>query len=404
MKEISLFFLLLLSNGLKSQSLPLSAGSAYPLTGPLYHQYGSNMRRAFTSSYFGYSGGYSVLILGSTSTSYNTPVEGSVTISLGYDPSENPNGSFQGDGREILFRNGASFVTPNAANDGYHLNTLFLKDGKVGLGTATPASTLEIGSGSVFVPDGSAGNPSYSFSGSPGTGFYRAASGVVGMAGDLKITGGISLEGNTYYRKGLTPTYWGYDNQYRVLMIGSPSTTYNSQNGAVTVSINYDPSINANGSFQGDGHELLLRNGTALTTPNAANTSYYLNTLVLKDGNIGLGISSPEEKLSVEGNISANGNITAKKIKVTQTVWADHVFSKNYKLKSLSALESFVLKNKHLPEVPTAKEVEKRGISIGDTQALLLKKIEELTLYIIEQQKQIDVQNKRILKLEKRNK
>jgi hypothetical protein len=85
-----------------------------------------------------------------------------------------------------------------------------------------------------------------------------------------------------------------------------------------------------------------------------------------------------------------NGTVTAKKLTVTQYGWSDYVFAKGYKLRSLSSLESFIKRNKHLPEVPSAKEVEENGISVGDNQALLLKKIEELTLYLIQQQKEIN--------------
>jgi hypothetical protein len=111
---------------------------------------------------------------------------------------------------------------------------------------------------------------------------------------------------------------------------------------------------------------------------------------------------SVTEKLSVDGNVYASGNISAygfiktKKIIVTQTVWPDYVFATDYKLRSISSLESFVKQNKHLPEVPSAKEVEEKGISVGDNQAILLKKIEELTLYVIGQQKSINSQNKKI--------
>ncbi|MBI2273960.1 MAG: hypothetical protein HYU70_09205 [Bacteroidetes bacterium] len=108
--------------------------------------------------------------------------------------------------------------------------------------------------------------------------------------------------------------------------------------------------------------------------------------------NVGIGTNFPAEKLSV------NGNIKAKKLIITPTGWSDYVFDKDYKLRSLSSLEAFIKENKHLPEVPSANEVEEKGISVGDNQALLLKKIEELTLYIISQQKQIDSLTKKIRK------
>jgi hypothetical protein len=106
-------------------------------------------------------------------------------------------------------------------------------------------------------------------------------------------------------------------------------------------------------------------------------------------GNIGVGISTPTDKLSVNGNIKANGNIFSKKIIVAQTFWPDYVFDSSYSLRSLSEVEIFITKNKHLPDMPSAKEVAEKGISVGDSQALLLKKIEELTLYLIEQDKKI---------------
>ncbi len=104
------------------------------------------------------------------------------------------------------------------------------------------------------------------------------------------------------------------------------------------------------------------------------------------DGNVGIGTTNPGSyKLAVEGTLGA------RKVKVTQVnPWADYVFEDNYKLPSLQELEKFIRINKHLPEVPSGSEVERNGLDLGDNQALLLKKIEELTLYIINQQKEID--------------
>ncbi len=106
---------------------------------------------------------------------------------------------------------------------------------------------------------------------------------------------------------------------------------------------------------------------------------------IKQGGNVGIGTANPSEKLSV------NGSIKAKKLIISQSGWPDYVFAKNYKLRSLTEVENYIKANQHLPEVPSAKEVAAKGISVGDTQALLLKKIEELTLYVIELNKEINV-------------
>lgn len=88
-------------------------------------------------------------------------------------------------------------------------------------------------------------------------------------------------------------------------------------------------------------------------------------------------------------DLHIDGNTKTRKIKVTQTEWADYVFDSSYYLLPLHQLEKFVQTNKHLPEVPSAAEVKKEGLDLGENQATLLKKIEELSLYIIQQNKEI---------------
>ena len=98
------------------------------------------------------------------------------------------------------------------------------------------------------------------------------------------------------------------------------------------------------------------------------------------DGNIGIGTTNPDEKLTV------NGVIHAKEVKVDLSgSLADFVFKPDYKLMSLPQVEQFVKANNHLPQMPSANEVAKNGLSMGEMQNKLLQKVEELTLYAIQQ-------------------
>lgn len=115
-------------------------------------------------------------------------------------------------------------------------------------------------------------------------------------------------------------------------------------------------------------------------------------------GNVGIGTNDTKGyKLAVAGS----AGIVAEKIVIKQKMnWPDYVFNENYNLSSLTDLESYIKKYKHLPEVPSAKEVEEGGLDLAKTQAALLKKIEELSLYVIEQDKKNQKLQQRIEQLE----
>ncbi|MBT2563808.1 hypothetical protein J7E50_21385 [Pedobacter sp. ISL-68] len=112
-------------------------------------------------------------------------------------------------------------------------------------------------------------------------------------------------------------------------------------------------------------------------------------------GNVGIGTFNPEDKLTVNGRIKAN------EIRVNGQQTPDYVFNEDYKNLSLPALEAYIKKHKHLPEVPSAKEAENNGIELGEMNKILLKKIEELTLHLIKQDKEIKLlkkqQSKRVI-------
>ena len=108
-------------------------------------------------------------------------------------------------------------------------------------------------------------------------------------------------------------------------------------------------------------------------------------------GNVGIGISSPQNKLDV------NGTIRATEVKV-EAGWADFVFDKDYKLPTLQEVENHINEHKHLPDIPSEAEVKENGVSLGEMQAKLLQKIEELTLYVIKQDKTIKEQGEKMNK------
>ncbi|CAL1520734.1 hypothetical protein [Chitinophaga sp. MM2321] len=109
------------------------------------------------------------------------------------------------------------------------------------------------------------------------------------------------------------------------------------------------------------------------------------NQTIVTINNIGVGIGTP----TPQSELSVKGTITAQRVKVTQTGWADYVFHKDYLLPSLQEVEAYINTHQHLDGIPSAVDVDKDGIDVGEMNKKLLAKVEELTLYLIEQNKKI---------------
>jgi hypothetical protein len=107
-------------------------------------------------------------------------------------------------------------------------------------------------------------------------------------------------------------------------------------------------------------------------------------------GKVGIGTANPDEKLTVAGTVHA------RKVIVDTSAGADFVFEDDYDLAPLDEVESFIEDNRHLPEIPPAEKMITRGIELAELNVKLLQKIEELTLYIIEQNKEITDLKKRM--------
>ncbi|NDW17683.1 hypothetical protein D0T53_01975 [Dysgonomonas sp. 216] len=117
---------------------------------------------------------------------------------------------------------------------------------------------------------------------------------------------------------------------------------------------------------------------------------------VSNNGRVGIGVENPQNALDVKGTICAD------KVEIKAVTWADFVFAKDYKLPSLESVKQHIDEHKHLPDIPSEKEVIEKGIDVVEMQAKLLQKIEELTLYVIEQEQKNKDQKTQIEDLQNR--
>jgi len=119
-------------------------------------------------------------------------------------------------------------------------------------------------------------------------------------------------------------------------------------------------------------------------------TSIFTSVFTVQlDGKVGIKTDHPQNELDV------NGTIRAKEVKV-ESEWADFVFKKDYNLPTLEEVEQHIEENGTLPGVPSEKEVKANGVNLAETNVLLLQKIEELILYIIQQEKRMEVMEAKI--------
>lgn len=177
-------------------------------------------------------------------------------------------------------------------------------------------------------------------------------------------------------------------------------------NTPITINIKVS-SINLNSSYSA-----LSATGTDLTVtkflPMTSDWDLYVGNVVttngaslaikaIQNGNVGIGTSTPDEKLTVKGKIHTQ----EVRVDMLGPLVPDYVFANDYKLKTLPEVEAYIKENNHLPEIPSAKEIEKNGLMLAEMNMTLLKKIEEMTLYIIEQEKKLNLQSNEILTLKK---
>jgi hypothetical protein len=181
----------------------------------------------------------------------------------------------------------------------------------------------------------------------------------------------------------------GYESREADLMLWSsePGTTYDGVGIANNMINSYNyanggSAINRISTTRGGSYIRLLNNSMLFhLVSNSGEDKELIN--LNSNGNVGIGTVNPAYKLDVLGTIRS------REVKV-DLLGADFVFDNDYKLMPLGELEKFINERKHLPEIASAKEMEINGVELGELNSKLLQKTEELTLYIIQQQKEID--------------
>jgi hypothetical protein len=202
----------------------------------------------------------------------------------------------------------------------------------------------------------------------------------IGRMGDERIYNALSF----YNRGGTIAHLSGWQSSYFLapLFVGANSNNGSGNNLQVTGGMNATGNVQFSGLT---GNNSLTR---VLVSDGSGNLYYRdASTLAASD--------------AIRSSLAVNGPIKAKRLTLTQHDWPDYVFQKDYSLPTLPSLERYIDEHHHLPGITPAADAEKKGVDVGENQAALLKKIEELTLYVIQQNKKLEAQDKKITVLSK---
>ena len=280
---------------------------------------------------------------------------------------------------------------------------LYVKaNGYTGIGTTTPSQKLEVNNGNLLVKNGN---------------LYMK--GTANDAGDLIFQNGTS---------GQLARIWSNNDGNSGLFLSSGDNTSDitiSSDGKIGIGTwtpstklevkgDISNSTGSGGTLTLYGNNVTRRNRVILGADQDGaflkskwntggtdaisfrNSAGEKSMIIDKTDNVGIGTNNPDGwKLAV------NGNIRAKEIKV-ETNWSDFVFYSNYNLPTLQEVEKHIKEKGHLKDIPSAKEVEEHGVFLGDMDSKLLQKIEELTLYTIQQDKALNASKKANKALEAR--
>ncbi|GAA3773385.1 hypothetical protein [Flavobacterium ginsengiterrae] len=242
---------------------------------------------------------------------------------------------------------------------------------------------------------------SYSSAGTPWTGSLISYGGFEYNNYDTQISSDYGRNRISFRTRNGDHNYWNPWNE----IITSLGDNYFAGNQNVGGTLSIDAYQSTSPFSVGNNHGVKLSIGNSLWSNTAIIQTGYTAQIgdftdlkvasygysdglirILQNGNVGIGATKPDSKLTVAGNIHAQ----EVKVTVNAGMVPDYVFANDYKLKTLKEVEQYIKENSHLPEIPSAHEIEKNGLMMAEMNMNLLKKIEELTLYLINKDKQIN--------------
>jgi hypothetical protein len=291
------------------------------------------------------------------------------------------------------------------------IEPLILKaSGRIGIGTHAPDQKLTIKGGGIGFDHNSADKKLYSPADGDLEWMTHDLAGVHGFAvshqGEKRVY--LNTSGSSYFNGGNVGI--GTTNPVHKLAVQG-NASFADGNTAVLISNDSYQGGRAflvldknaqNGIASGSDYIYLGQENTQGVLVSAQDTplklgsgSAHIMTLA-PSGNVGIGTTNPQHKLAV------NGTIKAKEVIVETTGWSDYVFADDYRLAPLAEVEAHIKTNKHLPGIPSAAQVAESGVNVGDVQAALLAKVEELTLHLIAQEKNIQTLQKQNDTLQRR--
>lgn len=268
-----------------------------------------------------------------------------------------------------------TFGLRDMTTSGFPIRFVVNTSGYMGIGTTAPTFLLSVGGNASSV---SGGQSSVQYIPSSTSGIYG------GHVTQLIASPAAASSAFYYGVLGEAGVGTGVTSNFTNSIVGVGGSTIHRGTGNITTLITFlatSPVItnagtvsNAYGLYINNIKSTGITNSYGIFQSSANDPNYFA-------GNVGIGLANPANKLDV------NGTIHSKSVLVDLNGWSDYVFKKDYPLLSLSEVKAYIDQNQHLPGIPSEQEMIKNGLNVSEMNKLLTKKVEELTLYIIQENK-----------------